>query len=233
MQQDLWRLRHQKRWTINELANESGVPGLSIHEYEQGKPIRDADLPKLASALGVPENTIKVYSSPKPSKPAGGKQKRTRPFPQDSLSRPATQNQIDHLIALAEKLGQSRADLETDIGKSLEKMSGKEIKTWLTQFTVRIKERKEQIDGDLSGLKRWRAHLPEGVDSFELEYLLEKKQAAVEITFTLFDGSRFSGRIVGFSPYNITLLTNQNEETTLQKLAIAYYTTPAGKEPME
>ena len=69
MQQDLWRLRHQKRWTINQLAAESGVPGLSIYEYEQGQPIRGADLPKLAQALEVDEEAIKIKSTPRPRKP--------------------------------------------------------------------------------------------------------------------------------------------------------------------
>ena len=66
MQQDLWKLRQQSRLTINELAANSEVPALSIYEYEQGRPIRSADLPKLAQALNVAEADIKPQSEPKP-----------------------------------------------------------------------------------------------------------------------------------------------------------------------
>jgi transcriptional regulator with XRE-family HTH domain len=224
MQQDLWRLRFQKRWTINDLSDRSGVPGLSIFEYDQGQTIRSADLPKLAEALGVEPDEIKLQSSPKPRKPRG-RAKRTRSDrPKKSPPpKPASETQISHLVALAVKLGETRADVEKKIGNPLEKLNRKEISKWLTQYTDRIKERKQKIADDPAGTKRWRAHLPEGVDSFELHYLQDQKRAKAEITFTLFNDKEFTGRILGFGPYNITVRTKDGEDVTLQKLAIAYY----------
>ena len=44
------------------------------------------------------------------------------------------------------------------------------------------------------------------------------------ISFKLFDGTEFNGRIIGFSPYAITITQPNGVEMTIQKLALAYYT---------
>jgi len=231
MEYDLWRLRQEKRWTINEFAAKSGVPALSIYEYEQGRPIRAADLPKLAQALQVDPQDIKTESAPKPRQPKGKAQPRRQrgAGPQrPPQPKPATESQIKHLVALGVKLGLGRDEIEGEIGRPLEKLGRQEIKEWLTRYTDRITERKQSIAADPVGTKRWRAHLPEGVDAFELEYLRQRQKDQSPLTFTLFNEQEFTGRIVGFSPYNITIRDHEGQEITLQKLAIAYYRTGAG-----
>jgi DNA-binding Xre family transcriptional regulator/sRNA-binding regulator protein Hfq len=225
MQHDLWRLRQEKRWTINELAAESNVPALSIYEYEQGRPIRAADLPKLTQALEVAPDELKVTSDPKPRKAKAGRPQRGRgggpkrpPQP-----KPAAESQIKHLIALGVKLGISQEEIEEEVGQPLEKLDRREIKEWLTQYTERITERKQDIASDPAGTKRWRAHLPEGVDTYELDYLRQRQKDGSPVTFTLFNEQVFTGRVIGFGPYNITIRDEDGRETTLQKLAIAYY----------
>ena len=222
MKEDLWRLRHQKRWTINELAERSGVPALSIHEYEQGRPIREADLPKLTEALGAEPKVRSALKPRKKRKPPP--KKRPAPAPKKRPEpRPASESQIQHLFALTTKLGIPNEDVIAEVGRPLESLTRPEMSSLLTEYTEKIKERKQQLAIDPVGTKRWRAHLPEGVDSFELTYLQEQQDAEKLVTFTLFDGQRFSGRIVGFGPYNITIRSDDDQEITLQKLAIAYY----------
>ena len=224
MQDDLWKIRQEKRMTINDLAAQSEVPALSIYEYEQGRPIRSADLPKLAAALGVADDTIKLQSGPKPRKEHRPSRSPRRSAPKrEPAPKPASATQVKHLIALAIKLGQSQEELEKEVGRPLESLNRKEIGKLLSDYTDAIKERKEEIAADSTGTKRWRAHLPEGVDSFELDYLTSQQKAGAELTFTLFDGQRFSGRLLGFGPYNITIRTAEEQEVTLQKMAIAYY----------
>jgi transcriptional regulator with XRE-family HTH domain len=228
MEYDLWRLRQEKRWTINEFAAKSGVPALSIYEYEQGRPIRAADLPRLAQALQVAPQEIKTESAPKPRKPKAQPRRQRGAGPQrPPQTKPATESQIKHLVALGVKLGFGRDDIVKEVGQPLEKLARQEIKEWLTRYTERITERKQSIAADPVGTKRWRAHLPEGVDAFELEYLRQRQKDQSPLTFTLFNEQKLTGRIVGFSPYNITIRDQEGQETTLQKLAIAYYRTAA------
>lgn len=70
MAEDLWKLRQRKGMTVQQLAAKSGIPVAVIQEYEAGKrPIRSADLPKLARALFVEEWDIKDLSEPPPPRP--------------------------------------------------------------------------------------------------------------------------------------------------------------------
>lgn len=228
MQHDIWRLRQEKRWTINELAARSGVPALSIYEYEQGRPVRAAELPKLAQALGVAANELKVESDPKPRKSKAQPRRRAGGPKRAPKPKPAAETQIKHLFALGVKLGLGQEEIEEEVGRSLDTLTRNEIKEWLTRYTDRIKERKEDIAADPAGTKRWRAHLPEGVDTYELDYLRERQKDQAPVTFVLFNDQQFTGRVVGFGPYNITIRDQGGQETTLQKLAIAYYCTDAG-----
>jgi transcriptional regulator with XRE-family HTH domain/sRNA-binding regulator protein Hfq len=228
MQQDLWRLRQEKQWTVNELAAQSGVPALSIYEYEQGRAVRSADLPKLAQVLGVRPEEIKTQSAPKPRKARPAGRTAARPASPAPELQPATTTQVQHLVALSIRLGESREHLEEKVGQPLDRLTRVEISRWLTDYAAAIKERKAQIAADPAGAKRWRAHLPEGVDGYELTYLTEQRKAGHPVTFTLFDGQRLTGRILGFGPYSITIRTDSGTETTLQKLAIAYYAVAAG-----
>ncbi|MBN1316195.1 MAG: helix-turn-helix transcriptional regulator [Anaerolineales bacterium] len=232
MQYDLWQLRQQKRLTINKLAAKSGVPALSIFEYEQGQAVRDADLPKLAQALEVEPEELKQRSVPNPRKPgsAAKQQKAPAKGKPKPKPKPARSSQVEHLLALATKFNKSKEDLEEDMGMPLESLSVNEMGELLKEYTQKIKDRKEKISSDPSGTKRWRSHLPEGVDGFEIDYLTRQQKEKNILLFTLFDKQQFKGRIIGFSPYNITIRTTEGQEVTLQKLALAYYSVESGGE---
>ncbi len=116
-----------------------------------------------------------------------------------------------------------RAALEAEIGKPLDQLMFPEARHWLTQFY----QRRVEAKGEPSAVDRHRSRLPEGVDGFELDYLSRAHADGAVLDFTLFNGEHVSGRVVGFSPYFITLRLANDDELTLQKLAIAYYRRPA------
>lgn len=79
MAEDLWKLRQRKGMTIQQLAAKSGISAALLQEYEAGKrPIRSADLPRLARALFVEEWDIKDLSEPPPPRPAEAPPKSAR-----------------------------------------------------------------------------------------------------------------------------------------------------------
>jgi len=100
MAEDLWKLRQRKGMTIQQLAAKSGISAALLQEYEAGKrPIRSADLPRLARALFVEEWDIKDLSEPPPPRPAAAppkpapaaerEQERERPAPPPPRPAPA------------------------------------------------------------------------------------------------------------------------------------------------
>jgi transcriptional regulator with XRE-family HTH domain len=236
MSDDLRTLRKQKRLSVNQLASKSGISIARLIQYEKGEQeIPHTDLRRLARALYVDEWDINARSTPPPAPPAReerparppqpSRPKKERPPKEKKAppkSSPARESQIAHLLTLAARFGIDRAALETEIGKSLNKLTQKEGRHWNGRFMRRIAEEqppKRAID-------RRRAYLPEGVDGFELAYLQEQQEAGVPLHFTLFDGQTFEGAVVGFSPYQITIREPGGDETTLNKLAIAYYRRP-------
>lgn len=226
MAEPLWKLRKRKGLSINQLAAKSGVPAISIREYESGHPIRAADLPKLAKALYVEEWDIELES--KQTKGAKAKKPRAReakPPRKPSPPSPARAGQITHLINLVRaQFGKDRAALEAEIGKPMEQLTRPEASALLKHYQQLIVESRPAQTPDQTSSKRRRAYLPEGVDAFEMHYLTTQQEKNALIRFTLFDGNRISGRILGFSPYSITIREEGSEdEVTLQKLAIAYY----------
>ena len=240
MPEDLRTLRKQKRQSINQLASRSGISIATLVQYEKGEQeIPLADLRRLAKALYVDEWDINPRSiSPPPpppreerparpprpprpeEKPKEKKPKEKKPPPK---SPPARESQIAHLLTLAARFGIDRAALEAEIGKSLDELTQKEARHWNGQFMRRIAEEKPP-----RAIDRKRAYLPEGVDGFELAYLQKQQEAGEPLHFTLFDGQTFQGKVVGFSPYQITIHEPGGDEVTLNKLAIAYYCRPGG-----
>ncbi len=230
MPEPLWKIRQRKGLTVNQLAAKSGVPAISIQEYEAGRAIRSADLPRLAKALFVEEWDIELKSKPrpKPRKPRpraerkGEPAKKPRPKAPPPLARPS---QITHLLNLVRtNFGMGRSELEAQVGKPLEQMTRQEATQLLKEYQQRLIASRGADASQSAALKRKRAYLPESVDAFELNYLTRHQEAQTLIHFTLFDGQKISGRIIGFSPYSITIrLPDGQDEVTLQKLAIAYY----------
>jgi sRNA-binding regulator protein Hfq len=126
------------------------------------------------------------------------------------------------MLNLAERFTDvDRGTLEAQAGKSLEDLTVKEASELLAELQERL--RQEQPPRAKQPFDRHRAYLPEGVDEFELNYLTQAQQAGDTLNVTLFDHKQLEGQILGFSPYSITLRGSDGEETTVNKLAIAYY----------
>lgn len=243
MPEPLWKIRQRKGMSVNQLAAKSGVPAISISEYESGQTIRSADLPKLAKALYVEDWEIEIKGpplsrpkkartlspppssepQPKPAKPAPAK----APRPQ----RPVRPSQIEHLLNLTTgHFDKDRAALEEEVGKPLEELTKSEASALLNHYQKLLTAARASQSSGEGVPKRRRAYLPEGVDEFELEYLTAQQEAGTLLRFTLFDGQQLSGKVIGFGPYSVTIREAEtDDEVTLQKLAIAYYR--AGKGP--
>jgi transcriptional regulator with XRE-family HTH domain len=228
MPESLWKIRERKGLSVNQLAAKSGVPAISIAEYESGHPIRSADLPKLAKALYVEEWDIQLQGEARPKKAREAVPSKPEPPPEpkrerrEALARPT---QIEHLLNLTSRhFDKDRAVLEQEMGKPLEQMTRSEASSALREYQQRLQEKHRAETGDTSEVSRKRAYLPEGVDEFERNYLQERQEDGATICFTLFNGQQMSGRIVGFGPYSITIVdVSTDNEVTIQKLAIAYY----------
>ncbi len=253
MPEPLWKIRQRKGMRVNQLAAKSGVPAISIQEYETGRAVRSADLPKLAKALYVEEWDIELKSAPRPKpgklRPPASKRPGREPVDQEQPQRktsapeqpkpappapqrkpkppaPVRPSQITHLVAMTtSRFGKDRDALEKEVGKPLETLTKNEASDLLKHYQqlVVTARASPSAPGQL-GLKRKRAYLPESVDSFELDYLTVQQENKALLHWTLFDGQKLRGRIVGFGPYNITIRDEETgEDVTLQKLAIAYY----------
>lgn len=235
MPEPLWKIRERKGMNVNQLAAKSGVPAISISEYESGLAIRSADLPKLAKALYVEEWAIEIKSKPRakpaaaaPSAPAAPSRPK-RAIPRAAKTPPPTLSarptQIEHLLNLTTRhFDKDRAALENELGKPLEEMTRSEASQLLNQYQTLLAESRPAQSPEASQGRRKRAYLPEGVDEFELAYLTSQQESGAVLRFTLFDGRQLSGSVIGFSPYSITIHDEETgEEVTMQKLAIAYY----------
>jgi transcriptional regulator with XRE-family HTH domain len=242
MPEPLWKIRQRKGMSVNQLAAKSGVPAISISEYESGQSIRSADLPKLAKALYVEEWDIEIKCSP-PSRggPAAAQPAARATTPQPKPARspaaraapsplPARPSQIEHLLNLTTRhFAKDRTALENELDKPLESLSRREASQLLNQYQRLLAEARTTELPDGERAKRRRAYLPEGVDAFELDYLTNLQDSEALLQFSLFDGHGLEGTIKGFSPYSITIREKETgDEITLQKLAIAYYRITSG-----
>ncbi len=239
MSENLWALREQKRMSVAALANRTGLPVSLIMEYESGqRSIDPRHLSRLARALYVEEADIKLQSDPRPSptpseQPPGpegqptpktrGKAARAKAAPKPPA--PPRPSQLAHLEILLQKLGRSTAELEAELGKPLAELDRSAVSHLLGQLQAELAKRS-------AATARRRPYLPESVDEFEARYLTAAQEAGDLLHFTLFDGSRLAGRVIGFGPYTITLRAEDGSEVTINKLAIVTYrkAAPATKE---
>mgnify|MGYP000517317699 CR=1 FL=1 len=227
MPEDLQLIRKRKGMEAAQLAARAGIPLGLLKEYEAGsKPISPDHLRRLARALYVEPWDINPRSAPprreeKPAPPSPKKEKPRREPRPPALIR---EGQIAHLLSAAARFGIDRAALEAQIGKPLEQMNEAEGRQWNRRFTERLKAEKPPK----KPINRRRAYLPEGVDRFESNYLEAVKASGEMLAFTLFNGERHDGAIIGYSPYSITIRQADGSEMTLNKLAIAYYRRAGG-----
>lgn len=252
--EDLWKIRLKKQMTVSQLSSRAGIPARLIRDYEAGKrAIPMQNIEKLARALFVDIMDIEPMSSPIPAElraqeqdigpepqerprqrrerptrePSRGPSRRSGGPPSRGASRsrapaPARKSQLEHMMNLAQLFEWNRKELEEQIGKPLSELTRQDASTALKDLQERIvKERPQKA-------RKRRPYLPESVATFELDYLGEKQEEEELIEFTLFDGTKISGTIIGFGPYNITI--EADTEITLNKLAIAYYRVVEGEQ---
>jgi transcriptional regulator with XRE-family HTH domain len=246
--------------SVKQLASRAGVSAQEVRDYEAGKKVIPSSvLERMARALYVEEWDINAQSAPPPppeertpkreqhatparppqparqeprkeprpeSKPQPKPEPKQKPQPPQKQPLPAKETQITHLVQLARHFDISQGALEAEIGKPLDRLTRDEARTWNRRFNERIAEEKEAK----SPIDRHRAYLPEGVDRFEMEYLNEVQESDDLLTFTLFNGEEIEGTLVGYGPYALTIRQPDGTETTINKLAIAYYHRAKGEQ---
>ncbi|NKQ35257.1 MAG: helix-turn-helix transcriptional regulator [Chloroflexi bacterium] len=252
MAENLWALRKKRNMKVGQLASKSGIPAKQIIAYEKGERIKVAHKARLARALFIDQEEIKWESEPEQKKKPKPKPKpapKTKPTakPAQNTTKasappkkirktpamlPARPTQLEYLRNLLDKLGIEETAVAEEIGKPLDELNQGQAGRLLSEYTRQWTEyRKAHPPGTLgiADNQGKRAILPEGIDRFEYEYLEARQEAGDILTFTLFDGSVKHGRILGFTPYFITIQEENGDETTIQRLALAYYTRAAGE----
>jgi transcriptional regulator with XRE-family HTH domain len=254
--ENLWALREQKKISVATLASRAGLPIGLIMEYESGqRSVEPKHLSRIARALYIEESDIKMRSDPRPgavplerrtnrealrepmprppAPPPRSREKLPRPKPEPQPPAPARPSQIAHLHNLLQRLRRSADELEAELGKPIAELDRPTISTLLGRLQKQIQE-----SASIS-VNRHRAYLPESVDEFEAAYLMACQKAGDLLQFTLFDGSKVEGQIIGFSPYTITVRQADESELTLNKLALVCYqklptaaSVTAGEEPI-
>lgn len=251
MPENLETLRKQRNMKAGQLAAKSGIPIKQIAAYEKGERIKAADMSKLARALFVDEsqiNWVSVPPPPPPPKPMVEKPKkvaaptesqaeapekpertetpRKSKWQKQKPTLPARPSQIEHALLLAAKIGDDETAVTEKAGKPLTELTQTEASQLIMTYQKAwLEYKKSRGPGDpaFPDNQGKRALTPEAVDRFEMDYLQARQEAGDELTFTLFDGSTRHGRVIGFSPYGITIQEADGLETTLQKLGVAYY----------
>jgi transcriptional regulator with XRE-family HTH domain len=228
MGEDIGVIRKRKGMSVNQLAAKSGVPMVTLIQYEKGtREIPSTDRSRLAKALYVSEWDINPCSTPPPPPKPPREERPAKPSKEKKpppKSPPARESQIAHLLTLAARFDVDRAALEAEIGKPLDELTQQEARHWNGHYMRRMAEEKPPK----SPIDRKRAYLPESVDGFELAYLQEQQASEALLRFTLFDGQIFEGVVVGFGPYHIDIREPGGDEVMLNKLAIAYYRKSGG-----
>lgn len=253
MAEDLWELRKRRGMTVKQLANKAGIKPANLYAYEKGEPVRLSDLERLAKALYVNANDIKIQSDPPtktkpaeppPAKPAAappeqvvaeekGEQPNPRPkkkrwgrekrLTQEQEPGSVRPGQLEYMRMLWAKLGVEETAVIAELGKPLEELSYDEARGLNGRYMQLWKDRKPELSPRPPDTRRKRAHLPESVDEFEHNYLQARLDGQETVTFTLINDKVFSGQIIGFSPYNIAIRQRDGQEMVLNKLALAYY----------
>lgn len=243
MAKTLAQWRRQRRVDADELAALAGVSAERIEAVENGQRLHDEERTRLANALGISPHALvdrpaRSSQRPKGSSPRGnvrrggtgpsnGRKERPKRAGRAAVKppQPARPSQLEHLRQLGRKLGQSSTDIADRINKPLDDLTRAEATKWLNHYSKLIADRK--ADMAARHRRRQRASLPETLDRFERDYLEERRQNSEQLRFVLFDGSALTGSVKGYSRYSITVCHPDGSETTIQKLAIAYYSLPA------
>ncbi|HUP27825.1 MAG TPA: helix-turn-helix domain-containing protein [Chloroflexia bacterium] len=138
-----------------------------------------------------------------------------RPSRPEPAAAPITEGQRQELEHLAVRLQINREQLEERLGKGLDTLKRVEGKEWIK----RLRAMAEEV---APNLKVKYGQWPDTQEDREALFLREHQEAAMPLTFKLFNGEVFTGPVVDFTPYTITLKVG-GTDMVLRKLAIAYY----------
>jgi transcriptional regulator with XRE-family HTH domain/sRNA-binding regulator protein Hfq len=128
---------------------------------------------------------------------------------------PLTEGQLQELVHLASRLDVTREQLEERVGRPLDGLSRSDAKEWVKRLRAMADE---IAPSARSRYGRW----PESQEDREALYLAHQQAEGAQLTFKLFNGESFTGNIIDFSPYTITI-ASESGEVVLRKLAVAYY----------
>jgi transcriptional regulator with XRE-family HTH domain len=226
---DPWEIKLQSDPPPPPVATDSATPAprpapRPPADYPSGRPAERSDRPG-----GYPSSreggTEPPHAPVGDRRPAGRRERPPRERKVPPTPGPIRPSQVSHLLSLGKRLGLEQAELEAEAGTPLNEMNRRQASQFLGVLQKRIvDEHPPKPKG-----KRQRAYLPESVDEFEYQYLARLQEAGALLRFRLFDGSEVAGRVIGFSPYAITIREPDETEVTLQKLAIATYRTVKGE----
>jgi transcriptional regulator with XRE-family HTH domain/sRNA-binding regulator protein Hfq len=128
---------------------------------------------------------------------------------------PLTEGQLQELVHLASRLDVTREQIEERVGRPLAGLSRSDAKEWVKRLRAMADE---IAPSARSRYGRW----PESQEDREAVYLAHQQAEGAPLTFKLFNGESFTGNIIDFSPYTITI-ASESGEVVLRKLAVAYY----------
>jgi transcriptional regulator with XRE-family HTH domain len=168
--------------------------------------------PDGAPTQGAPQPTA--------AQPRGRTARPPRPASEAKPPAPARASQLAHINDLLERLGKNKESVEEELGKSLDELDRLQASQLLVKLQAEVKAAPTP--------DRHRAYLPEAVDQYEMQYLMQVRDEGAPLHFLLFDGSTVDGIVCGFGPYNITVREADGAEVTLSKLAVVSYRRPAG-----
>jgi sRNA-binding regulator protein Hfq len=110
-----------------------------------------------------------------------------------------------------------QARIEEQIGKPLSELSRTEAKDWIK----RLRAMADEIAP--SGRVRF-GTWPGTREDREAAYLGDLRETGAIVNFKLFNGEEFTGTVADFTPYTITVRSQEDgEEVVLRKLALVYY----------
>lgn len=106
--------------------------------------------------------------------------------------------------------------LQARLGKPVTELTRIEAKDWIK----RLRDLAEEVaPSSRTSFGQW----PGAHEDREASYLAKQRETNTTLEFRLFNGEQFSGTLVDFTPYTITIKTADDQEMVLRKLAIVYY----------
>jgi sRNA-binding regulator protein Hfq len=137
------------------------------------------------------------------------------PRPAPPPPKTISEGQIEELQRLGFRLEMDQAQLEERVGKPLAALTRIEAKDWIKRFRDQAEE--ASPTGKVA-FGQW----PGTREDQEAIYLTQQRDEQATLHFKLFSGEEFTGQITDFTPYTITIQTNDGD-MVLRKLAIVYY----------